>query len=305
MTAPTSLPLPVATALPSADCDAPRSLTPRHSIRPQRFSVPPGAWDTHAHVIGPFERFPLQKNRSYTPPESREPDYLRHLSTLGLQNGVIVQPSIYGTDNRLTVEVTRRGGESLRGVVVLGPEADEPMIAGMHAAGIRGFRINLLFQGGPGLELLERAAALTAAFGWHAQLLIDIRMLPEIAPRLECLPVPVVFDHMGHFPYELGTNWAGFRTLLRHVSAGRTYVKLSGSYRLSRRPTHVDDVAPIAQALIHEAPERMFWGSDWPHVGLFDGMPCTGELLDALAHWCPSEEIRKMILVRNPNSFYL
>lgn len=242
--------------------------------------------------------------RSYTPPASPLLAYRVVERALGMAHGVIVQPSIYGTDNRLTVHVTRSGSGTLRGVVVLGPDVNEVMIAELHAAGIRGFRINVLFQGGPGMELLERTAAITAAFGWHAQLLMDIRNLPELAPRLERLPVPVVFDHMGHFPYQLGIEWPGFHHLLRRVAAGRTYVKLSGSYRLSTRPTHVEDVAPIAQRLIAEAPQRMLWGSDWPHVGLFDGMPLTGDLLDALKDWCPSEATRELILVDNPHGFY-
>lgn len=288
--------------MPLSTSDAPQAAKP--VARARAFVVPEGSWDTHAHVIGPFSKYPLQKNRSYTPPESLESHYVAHLAALNLQRGVIVQPSIYGTDNRLTIDVIRKSDGVLRGVVVLGPDVDEAAIAEMHAAGARGFRLNLLFQGGPGLALLERTAAITHAFGWHAQLLIDIRMLGEIESRLNKLPVPVVFDHMGHFPHELGTQWPGFHKLLRRLSAGRSYVKLSGSYRLSRQPTHIKDVCAIAQALVHEAPQRLFWGSDWPHVGLPGGLPATADLLDALAQWCPDSTTRKKILVSNPMDFY-
>ncbi|AVG43586.1 hydrolase [Achromobacter insolitus] len=284
---------------------APLCLEPVPVAAPALVSPPAQAWDCHAHVLGPFNRYPLHTPRSYTPPESPVSAYAALLATLGLRYGVLVQPSVYGTDNRLLTDAARQDCADRRGVAVLGPDADSNLVAKLHAAGIRGFRINLLFAGGVGLDTLERSAALVAPFGWHAQLLIDIRTLSEIEAVLDRLPVPVVFDHMGHFPFELGTDWPGFRSLLRRAAAGRAYVKLSGSYRLSPRATHVADVAPIAQALVRHAPDRLVWGSDWPHVGRFDDMPATHSLLDALACWCPEPTIRQLILVENPKQLYL
>lgn len=282
--------------------DPPVCLPPQPPSSP-RLEVPQGAWDTHAHVIGPVQQYPLVSNRAYTPIECPEDAYLSMLQTLGLQNGVVVQPSIYGTDNRLTVEVVGRH-DNLRGVVVLGENASLGEIAEYHKAGIRGFRINIVFPGGPGLDRLVETARLVADFGWHAQLLLNARLLPQLEPVLNSLPVPVVIDHMGHFPFEDGLECEGFRCLLERLAKGSTYVKLSGAYRLSSGKHPVEDTAAIAQRLIAEAPERMFWGSDWPHVGLYEAMPATSALLDGLAVWCPDEATRRMIMVNNPASFY-
>ncbi|OZI21361.1 hydrolase [Bordetella genomosp. 9] len=282
---------------------APRCLAPLPAAAPA-MRVPAGSWDCHAHVLGPFDRYPVVRDRAYTPAEHTPGAYADLLRTLGLAHGVLVQPSVYGTDNSLLVDALRSRGSAWRGVAVLDAGVDDATIAALHDAGVRGFRINLLFPGGPGLEALERTAARVAAYGWHAQLLVDLRTLPDIAPRLDRLPIPVVLDHMGHFPAELGTGWAGFRMLLRRLEAGRTYVKLSGSYRLSPREGHVDDVAPIAGALIRAAPDRLVWGSDWPHVGLFRYMPDTAALLDGLSAWCPDEATVRRILVENPRKLY-
>ncbi|AUL17688.1 amidohydrolase family protein [Bordetella bronchiseptica] len=281
---------------------APVCLAPLPAVPPTAVTVPPGAWDCHAHVLGPADLYPMQAERSYTPPDSSAAQYAALLETLGLRRGVLVQPSVYGTDNRLLAQAVAR--PEWRGVAVLDPAADTRQVAALHAAGVRGFRLNLLFPGGPGLDALERSAALVAPFGWHAQLLVDVRILPGIEHRLARLPVPVVFDHLGHFPYELGTDWPGFHALLRRVAAGRTYVKLSGSYRLSARASHIADVAPIAQALVREAPQRLVWGSDWPHVGRFQDMPATHALLDALALWCPDPAAQRAILVDTPTQLY-
>ncbi|ARP81937.1 hydrolase [Bordetella genomosp. 8] len=282
---------------------APRCLAPLSTATPA-MQAPAGSWDCHAHVLGPFDRYPLVRDRAYTPEEHTPGAYADLLRVLGLAHGVLVQPSACGTDNSLLVDALRSRGPAWRGVAVLDADVDDGSIAALHDAGVRGFRINLLFPGGPGLETLERTASRVAGFGWHAQLLADLRTLPDIASRLDRLPVPVVLDHMGHFPAELGTDWPGFRMLLRRLEADRTYVKLSGPYRLSPREDHIDDVAPIAGALIRAAPDRLVWGSDWPHVGLFRYMPDTAALLDGLSAWCPDEATVRRILVDNPRQLY-
>jgi predicted TIM-barrel fold metal-dependent hydrolase len=279
-------------------------LPPHATPQPPAWPLPPGACDCHAHVLGPFDRHPLAAERSYTPPASLPDAYLRMLDALGFARGVLVQPSIYGTDNRCVLDTVSAHGERLRAVVVVDPAIAPDELARMHAAGARGFRINLLFKGGVALDALEATARKVAPLGWHAQLLVDIRSLGDFAARLDALPIPVVFDHMGHFPAALGTEWDGFRAMLRLAERGNAWVKISGAYRLSDRRSPHAEVAPIARRLIAAVPERLVWGTDWPHVARFDWMPDTGALLNEFLGWCDDDGARQRILADNPRALY-
>ncbi|WP_046868174.1 amidohydrolase family protein [Microvirga massiliensis] len=282
---------------------APNCLPPRPIVLSPAHALPRGACDCHAHVIGPHTRFPLVEERSYTPPESRLDAYLAMLDATGMDRGVLVQPSIYGTDNALLLEALASHPDRLRGVAVVDSGISSEQVRTLHAAGVRGFRINLLFKGGPGLEALERTATATAPFGWHAQLLIDLRDLPGLVARLLALPVPVVIDHLGHFPSELGIDGPGFRALTSLAEHHEAWVKVSGFYRLASDPGWAS-VAPIARRLFEIVPERLVWGSDWPHVGLLHDMPATGELLNAMLAWCPDDARLQAVLVDNPARLY-
>jgi predicted TIM-barrel fold metal-dependent hydrolase len=278
-------------------------LPPERDLVAPKMELPEGACDTHAHVIGPFRDYPLQSERSYTPPEAPVGAYMDMLRQLGMSRGVLVQPSVYGTDNSLVLGVTGASPRMLRAVVVVDAGISSSELRTMHAAGARGFRINLLFKGGVDLDGLERTASKAADLGWHAQLLIDITALPELAGRLARLPIPVVFDHMGHFDARRGTEWDGFRHMLELAQRGNAWVKVSGAYRLGGADA-VALVAPVARRLVSEVPERLLWGSDWPHVGLAENMPNTGDLLNAFLDWCETSRTREQILVRNPELLY-
>ena len=175
-----------------------------------RFAVPAGACDTHAHVIGHVigsaDRFPMVANRSYTPPPASEAAYLGMLDSLGMARGVLVQISVYGTDNRCMIESLKAHPDRLRGVAVVAPDVGDAELEALHAAGVRGIRINVLFGGGVAIDEMERLAARVAPLGWHIQLLIDARNLPELGPRMMKLPVEVVIDHMGHMPVSSGVD---------------------------------------------------------------------------------------------------
>ncbi|APC22994.1 amidohydrolase family protein [Pseudomonas protegens] len=277
---------------------------PGAEVRAPSFVMPAGACDTHAHVIsGDLERYPLVPDRSYTPPPAPEALYLEVLRAMGMQRGVLVQPSVYGTDNRYMLEVLQRHQEQLRGVAVVDEHVGDDELAHMHALGVRGVRINVLFRGGVNLDLMEHLAHRIADLGWHMQFLIDVRLLSEIEARMAKLPCAVVIDHFGHFPAHLGIKEPGFELLLRNVAEHGWWVKLSGAYRLSdQRPDYADTDA-LAHALLAVAPERMVWGSDWPHVAL-ESTPDTSSLLDRLLSWAPSERQRQSILVDNPGALY-
>lgn len=268
------------------------------------FEMPPGACDTHAHVVSPdTQAYPLVATRSYTPQPAPENDYLAMLAANGASRGVLVQISVYGTDNRYMLEVLQRHPERLRGVAVVSPDISDAELEAMHQAGVRGVRLNVLFGGGVGFDVMEKIAHRIKDLGWHMQFLLDARQLPELLPRMEKLPVIGVVDHMGHMPVALGTSSPGFQALQHMIKAHGWWVKLSGAYRISEQFDHYADVTPWARALVATAADQMVWGSDWPHVHL-PQMVNTGKLRNQLQDWVPDASIRKKILVDNPQRLY-
>lgn len=280
------------------DCPPPAA---KHTP-PTRFVMPRGATDTHAHVIGLPPEYPLVAERSYTPTAAPAAAYLAMLDGAGLDRGVLVQVSVHGADNRLLLETLRPQPQRLRGVAVMPPDLPDRHYADADAAGVRGLRLNVLFGGGIGFEALERYDALMHELGWHIQLLLDARTLPEMAPRLAKLRSPLIVDHMGYMPVSAGLNHPGFQTLIALVRDG-AWVKLSGAFRISELDDWRDTI-PFAQALIEAGAERCVWGSDWPHVAHWGRMMQVGELLDLLADWAPDETLRHKILVDNPARLY-
>lgn len=288
-------------ALPS---EAPACPGPHaHPLGPRRFAVPPGAVDTHAHVIGAPPGHPFVRNRSYTPPPASPERYLAMLDATGMTHGVLVQVSVHGTDNRLMLETLRANRERLRGVAVIPLGLPDRELARLAEAGVVGLRLNILYGGGIGFERLDGYAALAREMGWHLQFLIDAADLPALAPRIGRLPVPFVVDHWGHFPVSRGLDDPGFRTLLALVRDGG-WVKLSGAYRNSVAGPPYADTIPFARMLHQAAPDRCVWGSDWPHVAHWRQMMNVGELLDLLADWVPDPAERARVLVDNAQRLY-
>jgi 2-pyrone-4,6-dicarboxylate lactonase len=276
-----------------------------HPRPPRRFKVPPGAVDCHAHLIGLPPRYPLVETRSYTAPEASAEAYLAMLKATHMTYGVLVQASVHGTDNSLIAETLRAQKGKLRGIAVVAPDISERELATLNEAGYRGCRLNVLFGGGIGLEAIDTLAKKVAPFGWHLQFLIDVREIAPIAKKLEKLPVPWVVDHMGYVPAHEGTSNAGFRTLVSLLHDSDGWVKISGAYRLSSEgPPFYRDTIAFAHALLAARPERLVWGSDWPHVAIKPPMPKIGELLDLLADWVPDEGQRQRVLVDNAHVLY-
>ena len=269
-----------------------------------RLQIPPHSCDCHAHIFGPPDQYPYAPNRSYTPPEASTEAYLRMLGALGFERAVIVQPSVYGVDNSCTRDAILASGGMWRGVAVVEPCVTDSRLAELHAAGFRGVRINLLFKGGLQMETLEQIARAIQPLGWHVQLLLDGRDLPELSDRLRRLPVDFVVDHMGHMPASLGAGHPGFQTLLELLRGGRCWVKLSGAYRISAKPQPYEDAIPIARALVETAPDKLVFGTDWPHPSISVPMPQDASLLDLLPLWAPDEATRQKILVENPARLY-
>ena len=270
---------------------------------PTRYRVPPGAVDTHAHVIGDPARHPYVETRSFTAPPATPAAYLGMLDATGMTHGVLVQVSVHGTDNHLLMETLRANRGRLKGIGVIELGHPDKVYRDLAGAGVVGLRLNVLYGGGMGLERIADYGALCRELGWHLQLLIDARTLPPIAARIAALPVPVVVDHMGHFPTSAGVGDPGFQALVGLVRDG-AWVKISGAYRLTVEGPPYRDTIPFAHALVAAAPERCVWGSDWPHVAHWKHMMNVGDLLDLLAYWVPNEATRRRVLVDNPARLY-
>lgn len=287
---------------------APPCAAPDFSPRRSALRLPPLACDSHAHVIGPASRYPLSPARVYTPPDCVIADYRHMLATVGLQRAVLVQPSIYGSDNRLLLDTLAGDPRRLRGVAVAGDDVDATALARWHALGVRGLRVNLVDRhdrGGPlPLTQLQALARRIAPLGWHLELLVHADEHAAELPALHDLAVPVVLGHFGYLNVGRGVDDPGFRTLLQLLEAGRTWVKLTGPYRLTRAPLPYAECDALAQALVAAAPQRLLWGSDWPHVMLRGVMPNDAELVDLIARWLPDEALRQRVLVDNPAVLY-
>jgi predicted TIM-barrel fold metal-dependent hydrolase len=260
---------------------------------PVDFTVPAGACDCHVHVVGDVLRFPMAAGRPYTPPPASVDALLDLQHALHLDRVVIVQPSFYGTDNTAVVDAMRQlGARRARGVAVIDGDASAESLDGMRQAGIRGIR------------------------GWHIQLYTRLSVIAALAGDFAAAPVPLVFDHFGGAPAALGAGQVGFDALLGLVRSGKAYVKISGAYRASKSGPDYADVAPLAKALIAANPDRIVWGSDWPHTDStrLPGRASTdvtpfipvddGMLLNQLEHWAPDEALRHKILVDNPKRLY-
>jgi len=286
-------------------CPAPR--------QPSRPKVPtsPKACDTHAHVFGPGTRFSYAEDRSYTPPDAPLEKYLAMLDTLGFERGALVQGSAHGRDNSAMLDALARNPDCLRGVAVADESVPAAELRRFASLGVRALRFNHFFRGGQlhyrggvPLTAAQALAPLMKQLGWHLQLWIDVKDLPDTIPILKSIGVPAVIDHMGRTDARAGVNTPGFKSLVRLLGEGGCWVKLSGAHRLSTRAPDYPDARPFHEALIRANPEQLIWGTDWPHPRIEGEMPDAGHLLDLFNEWTPDESTRRKILSDNPARLY-
>jgi 2-pyrone-4,6-dicarboxylate lactonase len=273
---------------------------------PTAFTPPAGACDAHCHIFGPASRFPFARERTYTPPDAGYDRFVALQRRLGLSRAVFVQASCHGTDNSAMVDALERGGGRFAGVAMLDDSFDDAAIRELHAAGVRGTRFNFVAHlgGAPELDALWRVVRRIEPLGWHLVLHFDADDLPAHAELLDRLPVPYVIDHMGRVDASRGIDQEPFSVLVQLLADERAWVKISGAERLSAAgPPGYADVVPYAQALIAAAPDRVLWGTDWPHPNV-RRMPDDGDLVDLLAAFAPDEATRTRILVDNPARLY-
>ncbi|MCW5237467.1 amidohydrolase family protein [Verminephrobacter eiseniae] len=212
------------------------SLPPPSEYQKPRFAVPRGACDSHTHVI-PESGWKLVPEASYIPALAPSPVHMAMLNALGLEHGVVVQPSIFGTDNTVVVEAIAQAPQRLRGVAAVNPSIADSTLQALHEQGIRGVRFNVMLGGGGGIKAMTELASRLAALNWHAEILVDGHLLPDLRPALQALPCRLVIDHMASLRADIGPDAAPVRALRELVADRDTWVKLSGAYRLADQPS--------------------------------------------------------------------
>jgi predicted TIM-barrel fold metal-dependent hydrolase len=302
-------------ALPNSRRVAAAGPTPKTTVA---FDVPRGACDAHVHVIGDQAEFPMSPNRDYTPPTATANELLAMLKFLNLDRVVIVTPTVYGTDNSATLAAIRQlGRDRARGVALVDEAASRDLLDSLMEGGVTGIR---LFLAGAVLHPQAAAKRLLTAFGlakargWHLDIQAPPDAIAALAPQLASSPAPLV---LGYFAWVAGgVEQPGFDAVLSLVKSGRAYVKLAEPYRLSNHPPDYPNLAPVVQALLAANPDRLLWGSGWPHVDstappgrartdVAPNLPVdAGHLLNLFAQWVPNGETRRKILVENPARLY-
>lgn len=268
-----------------------------------RLKAPANAADCHMHIYD--ARFPQLPSRSPVT-QAAVPEYRLLQKRNGTTRVVVVQPRNHATDNQVTLDAVARLGPDARGVAVLHPTVTDAELKKLDDGGVRGIRFSL---GDPAtavvtIDMLEPLSKRVAALGWHVQLHMPGDMYVEHAALLRRLPCPIVIDHMGRFPPAVGIAHPAWQVILGLIEKGRTWVKLGGAYLNTQvgPPTYAD-AARVAQAFVKAAPERLVWGSDWPHPSEMN-KPDDALLFDLLAEWAPDEATRNRILVANPEALY-
>ena len=276
-----------------------------------KLKAPPGACDCHHHIYDPA-RFPPSRPSAQQVPNARVEDYRLLQRRLGLGRDIVVTPTPYPapvSDNQVTLDAIRQLGPNARGVVIVYPEITDAELKAYDAAGVRGVRYSLT-SGRPGAASTASPADIEAmskrvnALGWHVQFNTTAEQIVAAEDLLKRLASPIVFDHMGHLPQPEGIGHPGFRIIRELIDKGRTWVKLSVTYDSSKDgPPGYADVNRVGQAYVRAAPERLVWGSNWPHPSEPD-KPDDAMLFDLLAQWAPDEATRNRILADNPATLY-
>ena len=275
-----------------------------NTMRKPAFSLPRGACDTHVHIWGPFDRFPVAKGAPYTPPERTRDDLVALHERLGVDRAVIVQTTVYKSDNRAMLDGIARSGGRWRGVALIDEHFTDADFRTLHEGGVRGVRFGFVkhLGGVPDLALVRRTAARIAPMGWHLVLHLDAGNIPEFLDFFGEFSLPVVVDHMGRVPVRDGLDQPPFRILLDLLKRPNWWVKVSGAERISETGPPFADAIPFAQRLIEAAPDRVLWGTDWPHPNV-RWEPDEADLVDLLPSFAGAAALHK-VLVDNPARLY-
>jgi 2-pyrone-4,6-dicarboxylate lactonase len=279
---------------------------PDPNTKAPKFKAAPGACDAHCHVFGPADRFPYAAGRTYTPPDAPFEALQKLHGILGIERAVIVQATCHGTDNSATLDAIRRSQGRYRGVAIVDDSFTESDFERLHAGGIRGVRFSFARHIGsaPDFAQVQRVVSKIAPLGWHVVLYLEAEDIIENAETLAKLSVPVVIDHMGRVKTGGGVEQPAFKLLLGLLKNEDFWVKICGAERISSSGAPYLDAVPFARALIEAAPDRVLWGTDWPHPNIDGVMPNDGDLMNLLALSAPEQALRDRIMVDNPARLY-
>jgi 2-pyrone-4,6-dicarboxylate lactonase len=285
-------------------------IAPDRNPRKPKITLPKGAIDTHVHVFV-ASKYKMNPDRGYNPPDSTLDD-LKHLhKTLGVDRVVFTQPSTYGTDNSAILDgMNALNAETpgrARCVVAVTMDVTDKELAALDKAGARGVRLNTDNKGGMpvGFDRIGELEARIKPFGWHFEWLFPGKDILQLMPVFDKITIPMSIGHFAYQPATAGVKAPGFQALLELMKRGNTWIKISGANRVSETdlPPY-DDVKPMAHALIEAAPERVMWGTDWPHPNKYVVNPNDGDLVDAFGDWVTDETMRRKIMVDTPAKFY-
>jgi predicted TIM-barrel fold metal-dependent hydrolase len=277
---------------------------PDPNPRPLKLHPPAGTCDTHFHVFGPPHRFPFIEERLYTPPAAPIEHWLQIADKVGIERGILVQPNVHGFITDVTVDAIERSDGRLRGMIRADPNLTSDDVRRLHARGVRGIRFNFArhLRGKFDPAHFEKLVATVASQGWAVDLHIDPELIVERAETIRRAPANIVIDHFGRVDGTKGVDQLGFKTLLDLFGEKHVWIKISGADRLMARGCRYEEIVPLARALIAKAPDRVIWGTDWPHSNIFEPgkTPNDGDLMNMMLDFAPDEATRNGVLADNP-----
>ena len=269
-------------------------------------TLPPGVCDCHAHIFGPFNKFPLSDKRGYTPHECTVETYMEMQAALGIERAVIVQGSAHGNNNEVTLDAVRKLGFRGKGIALVSPKVTDKELETLNSGGICGVRFSTISKAGYSINFLQEMASRVQKLGWLIQLHFgSVDEVIELVPILSRLRVKFLIDHQGRPPPSKGTDSRGFQALLELLkNSENCWVKICSWYRQSNIGFPYDDMRPFVDALISARHQHLVWGSNWPHPNFQGIMPNDTELLDQIIKWLGSSKKTQQILVDNPAKLY-
>ncbi|MEX2524320.1 MAG: amidohydrolase family protein [Gammaproteobacteria bacterium] len=284
----------------------PVCMAPDPDTRTPKYKAPPNACDAHCHIFGPGDKYPYAPDRSYTPPDAPLERFRELQKTLGLERAVLVNASCHGTDNTVILDAIAASNGRYRGVANVDDTFIDKDFEQLHEGGIRGVRFNFVrhLGGMPDMDVFHRILDRISHLGWHVVLHFDAADVVEFKDLLLNLPVPFIIDHMGRVPTKDGLKQEPFQQLLKLAEHEACWIKVCGAERISSEGPPFTDAIPFAKAIIDVAPDRVLWGTDWPHPNIKKHMPNDGDLVDLIPLMAPDEAMQRKLLVENPERLY-